>query len=95
MKVVITDAAYADLLHIGRTIKSDNPPARNPLSPSCRGATSPQLHGSIALLRISAAASGEAMNFRNALATSGSFATVSTPPANLTVSCSSFGSGPM
>ena len=25
MKVVIADAAYADLLHIGRTIKTDNP----------------------------------------------------------------------
>ncbi len=53
-----------------------------------------QFHGSMALLRISGAASGDAMNFRNALATSGSLETVSTPPANLTVSCSSFGSGP-
>jgi toxin ParE1/3/4 len=25
MKVVITDTAYADLLHIGRTIRADNP----------------------------------------------------------------------
>jgi len=25
MKVLITEAAYADLLHIGRTIQADNP----------------------------------------------------------------------
>ena len=45
------------------------------------------------LLRMSGAASGVAMNFRNAFAASGSFDTVSRAAANLTVSCSPLGSG--
>jgi hypothetical protein len=52
------------------------------------------VHASMLLLRISGAASGVAMNFRKALATSGCLETVSTAAANLTVSCNSFGSGP-
>ena len=49
----------------------------------------------VALLRSSGPASAEAMKLRNALASSFCFDTVRTAPANCTVCCNSFGSGPM
>src|SRR5215831_4846717 len=54
-----------------------------------------QCQGSIALRRSRGPASAEAMKLRNALASSFCSDTVNTPAANRTVSCNSFGSGPM